>query len=67
MKAAYETGSPTSAGTRGYPVPHIIVGTEHENPVDADATGLARPAGGLDRGRASAIGKSIRRRPTPTG
>ena len=33
MKAAYEAWFTDVGSTRGYPVPRIIVGTEHENPV----------------------------------
>jgi arylsulfatase A-like enzyme len=33
MKAAYEVWFDNVSGTRGYPAPKIIVGTEHENPV----------------------------------
>ncbi len=33
MKAAYAEWFDDVSRTRGYPVPHIIVGTEHENPV----------------------------------
>jgi arylsulfatase A-like enzyme len=33
MKAAYETWFGDVGATRGYPVPRIVVGTSHENPV----------------------------------
>lgn len=33
MKAAYDTWFTDVSATRGYPVPRIVVGTSHENPV----------------------------------